>query len=221
MIKNAGMVRKIGLCVAIGGLALGAGVASAETFNATALVENTLAITKVQDLDFGTMFAASANDQAVAGLVLAPDGNVTSATALVVDGASAISDAPKLLSLGGSAAARGSVSVGQGFTLQLPDKTSAALATGSAFVPGEGIALTVNSDPSEAAFYLVDFTVGDVVGGTETDAGSGAWTVTKDFGATEVEFGIGASIYTDGAGTPRTSYQAATYSGTFDVTASY
>lgn len=221
MAKKIRMASKLGFGVVAGGLALGAGLASAASFNATATIENTLAMTVVQDMDFGTLFAASANDQAVAGLILSPNGTVSPATSLVVDGASATTDAPKFLSLGGAAAARGSVLAGQGFTVTVPDKSSALLATGSAFVSGEGIPLTVNADPDQAAFYLTDFTVGDLVGGSAADEGSGAWKVTKDFGATSVEFGIGASIYTDGAGGLRTAYQAAVYSGTFEVTASY
>lgn len=220
MIKNAGMVRKIGLSVAIGGLALGASVASAETFNATALIENTLTITTVQDMDFGTLFAGGADDQTISGLVLAADGGVTTATPIDI-AAVPTGTAPQLISLGGAQAARGSVSVAQNVEITVPDLPSTALVSGNVFVPGAGIAMTVNSDPTEAAFYLADFVVGDAVGGTVGAGTAGVFPITKDFGATEIEFGIGTSIYTDGAGAPRTSYQAATYSGTFDVTASY
>jgi hypothetical protein len=71
----------------------------------------------------------------------------------------------------------------------------------------------------------VDFEVGDVVGGTEAaGTGTGEFDITADFGVESIEFGIGATIYTDGgAGTGgiKESYQAALYTGTFEVEASY
>lgn len=221
MVNNIGMIRKVCLGVAASGLVLASGLASAADFNATANVQNALTVDVVQDMSFGAVFAASANDQAITGLVLKPDGTYAASVEMLVATGASAGAGPTFFELGGETAARGSVTVGRGFTVTVPDYPSADLVASNAFDPTAGIPMTVNNDPAEAAFYLADFTVGDLVGGTAVVATGGNWTVTKDFGATEVEFGIGATIFTDGAGGVRTEYQAAVYSGTFEVTASY
>jgi len=225
MNKNVAMIRKIGFGFAAGGLVLGAGSASAVDFNASADVQNALAVTVVQDLTFGTLFAANANDQGVASLVLTPAGAISQGSALPTNGG-APGDEPSFLSLGGEQPARGSVASASSFTLTVPNLPQAGLESAGdgsgAFVSAAGIAVTVNSDPDEAAFYLTDFTVGDLVGGdVASGSNPGDFDIDPNFGVTDVEFGIGATINTDGAGGLRDSYQAATYTGTFEVTASF
>lgn len=220
MTIKIGMMRKIGFGTLVGALTLGGAYANAEQFEASVSVQNTLALNVVQGMEFGTLFASGANDQAIAGLTLTPAGEISAATPMAVAGADA-TGAPQFFSLGGQAAARGSVASSRDFVITVPNLPSTALVVSEAFVPGAGIPLKLNDDPTEPAFYLVDFTVGDPVGGTVTEDTDGKWDVDPAFGVTEVEFGIGATIFTDGAGGDRTDYREATYTGTFNVTASY
>lgn len=97
-------------------------------------------------------------------------------------------------------------------------------------------------DPTVARLYLANMTVGEVTGGSisgdttsaATDcesatrlpaAAGGAITceITPSFGSTLVEFAIGADIVTDplATATNRNTYQEGTYTGTFEVTATY
>jgi hypothetical protein len=220
MNKNVAMIRKIGGLGLVGVLGLGAGGASAVDFNASADVQNALAVTVVQDMNFGTLFAAKANSSAISSIQLEPNGDIAETTGLAVGGD--VGDAPSFLTLGGGvAAARGSVATSSNFTLTVPNLPQSGLVASTVFVPAGGVVVRVSSDPSEPAFYLTDFTVGDPVDATVTDSGSGEFAVDPGFEVPSVEFGIGATINTDGAGGVRTAYQAATYTGTFEVTASF
>jgi hypothetical protein len=222
MNKNLKTFSKIGGLGLVGVLGLGAGGASAVEFNASADVQNALAVTVVQDMNFGTLFAAKANSSAISSIQLAPNGDIAVITGLAIGGG--VGDAPSFLTLGGGvAAARGSVATSSNFTLTVPNLPRAGLKDGSGvFDSAGGVVVQVSSDPSEPAFYLTDFTVGDPVGATiVAGSGPGEFDVDPGFEVPSVEFGIGATINTDGAGGVRTAYQAATYTGTFEVTASF
>lgn len=207
----------------IAGFALAA-TASAATFNVTTDVENALTVTVVQDLSFGSVFATAAvgaADDEYSTLVLLPNGQFDDDESLAVTGV-------PLMSLGGATAARGSITVGgtTPITVTLPDATATlhAAGTAAAYVEsGAPISLRIggpSGDPAVARFHLVNFTLGDVTGGTAGAAATNTYPVTPAFGSTAVEFGIGATIATDTNGT-RTTYEAGTYSGSFEVTASY
>lgn len=207
----------------IAGFALAA-TASAATFNVTTDVENALTVTVVQDLSFGSVFATTAVDDTLTGystLVLLPNGQFDDTESEVVSGV-------PLLSLGGATAARGSITVGSTtpITVTLPDAAATLHAGGTpaAYVgSGTSISLRIGGptgDPSVARFHLVNFTLGDVTGGTAAAAVGQDYPITPAFGSTTVEFGIGATIATDTSGT-RTTYEAGVYSGTFEVVASY
>lgn len=226
MSKNLAMLRKVGGLGLAGIMAMGAGQAAAVDFNASADVQNTLAVTEVQPMSFGILFAAEANASAISSINLSANGDIAVGTPLQV-AASDTTDAPSFLTLGTGQAARGLVSTGNPFTLTLPSVQQSELVETNTFQDDVAPPLTVNTDPDEAAFYLTDFVLGDFVGGdladdqSTVDASAGEFRIEPGFNATEVEFGIGATINTDGSGSPRTSYQAATYSGTFTVEASF
>lgn len=225
MTKKIGMMRAAGLASAVSALVFGAASLQAEEFSASATIQNTVAVEKVQDMDFGVLYASGANNKAVAGLKLAPEGGITSVTPILVDAAGATTDAPKFLSLGDGQAARGLINSGLNVTISVPEGKSAELADGSAWDATKGVPLSVNADGTEPRFFLVDFEVGDVVGGTAaTGTNPGDFDITADFGVESIEFGIGATIFTDGGagnGTIKEKYQAALYTGTFEVEASY
>ena len=225
MTKTIGTVRKIGLATAVSGLVLGAASLQAEQFTATATIQNTVAVENLQNMDFGILFASGANNKAVAGLKLSPTGDITGVTGLVVDGASDPTDAPQFLSLGEGVPARGRIASGLDVTISVPAFKSDELASGAAWDATKGVPLSVNADNTEPRFFLVDFDVDDVDGGTVSAGGNpGEFVIDASFGVETIEFGIGATIYTDGGagdGTIAENYQAAVYTGTFEVEASY
>ncbi len=204
------------------------GAASAVTFNVSSTVQNALTVTNVADMNLGTLFATTASTGAYKFMTLSPDGTMGSPS-----GHASIT----LLGLGGQAAAQASVAVGTNtaFTVTLPDAEVGALnvdGVGSiGAIQGSGIDVEVAAaDPVVARFKLVNFTVGNVTSGTadanctNLDGSNTLCTLTPDFGATSVDFNIGATIVTDldsGGTGDRDTYQAATYTGTFDVTATY
>ncbi len=209
------------------------GTAAAVDFTASATVQNALTVTNVADMNLGTLFATNASATAYKYITLAPDGTMNTAA-----GAASIT----LLGLGGQSAAQASVAVGNTtqFTVTLPSaevanatplETTGAVTASITAIKGVTDVVEVRvTDPSVARFQLVNFTIGSVTGGTAgaecADITDDAITcaLTPDFGSTEVGFNIGATIVTDlnssGAG-DRDAYQAAAYSGTFTVTASY
>lgn len=223
MVGNAGMIRKVGLCAAVGGLVLGAGVASAESFNATVSVQNKLDVTSVQEMNWGTLYANETSDQLVSAIIMAPDGAVDDTIAAVdVSGSTASDEAPKFFQLSPGTPARGSVSTDQNFTLILPDHEAP---TSSSTFDSSGFAVLTleNGNTSVAQFFMAEFTAGDASGADtfEKDTTDDhKYDVDPAFNATEVEFGIGATIYTDGSDANK-RYEVGTYVGTFEVTAEY
>jgi hypothetical protein len=205
---------------AILGMAI-SGVASATDFNVNATVQNALTVTKVADMNLGTLFATTASNTAYKYITLAPAGTMNTAA-----GAATII----LLGLGGQSAADASVAVGNTtpFTVTLPSHTAAVEATGAVggvITALQGLASPVEvalADPSVARFTLIDFRAGAPTGGTAAAgcATTATCVLTPSFGSTSVGFKIGATIVTDVSGT-RTAYQAGSYTGTFAVTASY
>jgi len=221
---NAKKVAGLG-SVALLGMAM-AGVASAETFNASATVQTTVAITNIVDMDLGTIYATTASGAAgetYSAMTLSPAGVMGAK----VDGTAA---GVVLIGLGGQAAATASIAVSgtSPVTLTLPSAEFTVVPGGAGY--GAGISpLGVEvaaADPSVAKFLLGGFTVGDVTGGT-ADASCTNTTdqlydcvLTPSFGSTQIDFGIGADIVTD-VKSGNTAYQPTTYTGSFTVTASY
>jgi len=218
MNKNMKNFSKMGGLGLAGVLAFGASSAMAEDFTASADVQSTLTITIVNDLNFGTLFAATASSGEVDSLTLAPAGTFTTGpeTSTVVN----------LLSLGGAVQpAQGSVATSNVFTLDLPDDITSTTA-GSINNDAGVTEMTIDGgDPDVAKFLVGNFTVGELVGGSDTGAGVAPDVeIDPDFGATEVSFNIGADVFTDdgaGDGGIREAYEDGTYSGTFTVTASF
>lgn len=226
--------RKTAIVASIGllGVAM-SGSASAVVFNANATVQNALVVTNVADMNLGTIFATTAASAAYRYMSLSP---------LAAMGGSAGSATLTLIGLGGQVAAKGSVAVGVNtpFTVTLPAAEMPTLnplestgAVAGAITALKALADQVEvraTDPSVARFQLVDFVVGNITNGTAsancTTLGGAdtKCTLTPAFGATAVDFNIGATIVTDvnssGAGV-RDTYQAAPYTGTFTVTATY
>ena len=219
--------------LAVAGLV--AGTAGAQTtFQVTATVQNALTVTNAANMNLGTLFATSANSTAYRWVTLAPNGDwgtVQGDTTGVT-----------LITLGGQSAARGSVTVGGNttpFTVTLP---TASLATGAgtqstalgasgaganSWAAGQltilGAAPVVRvADPGVARFYLVNFVAGAVSGGnTSSNCNTATCTITPTFGASDVSFGIGATVVTEYDSGARPSYAAATYTGSFNVSAAY
>ncbi|UDL05860.1 hypothetical protein [Marinobacter sp. CA1] len=215
------MMRKIGLGVVAGGLAIGAGSSYAADFGVTADVQNTLEVTVVAPMSLGTLFVNATDGTGIGTLVLNPDGSFTPGETDQV-----------ITSLGGQSAAQASVATDQNFIVNVPtaaldastwaaagDVATTLLAAGAVEVRLGGTA----GDPNVARLYLANFTVGDITDGVESGgpAVPGApVTIDPDFGATAVTFGIGAEVFTDDSGT-RTQYETGTYEGTFEVTAEF
>jgi hypothetical protein len=218
MNKNMKTFSKIGGLGLAGVLAFGASSAMAEEFTASADVQSTLTITIVNDLNFGTLFAATASSGEVDSLTLAPAGTFTTGpeTSTVVN----------LLSLGGAVQpAQGSVATSNVFTLDLPDDI-ADVTAGSINNDAGVTEMTIDGgDPDVAKFLVGNFRVDELVGGTDTAGGAAPDVeIDPDFGSTEVSFNIGADVFTDdgaGVGGIREAYEDGTYSGTFTVTASF
>lgn len=203
--------------IALAGIVM-SGTASAVNFSVTADVQNALTVTNVADMNLGTLFATTASSGEYRYMTLGTDGVMGSPQGV---GSPTIT----LLSLGGSiAAASASVAVGNNtpFTVTLPDAEPAAALDGST-VPVVTTTIEIQAvDPAAARFTLVSFRAGTVTGGTAAPAcaTSISCVLTPSFAATQVDFGVGVTLVTDTSGT-RTVYQPTTYTGNFDVTASY
>ncbi len=209
----------------VGAVSLVATSADAVDFNATALVENTVTVTSVNDFDLGTLFATvtgTANTDGVGALVIAPDGSITDPTD---------SGSVNLISLSAATAAQGSVDMAADFSLTLPDTTGIDAADFVADAGGNIIAnvaanaielIHESANPTVPSLFLMHFTVGDVSGGTnaENATNDGDFTITQGFGESTYVFNIGATVTTEPT-TSVESYQTGTYSGTITVTASY
>jgi len=215
--KTAGVMSALLLGMTI------SGVASAVTFNATATVQNALTVTKVADLNLGTLFATTASGAAYKYMTIGTDGTMSAPL-----GAATVT----LMSLGGQSAGSATVAVGNttAFTVTLPSGTAAVENTGAvagtitalAALTAPAIAEVKLADPAVARFTLINFRAGTPTGGTAAAGCATANTclLTPSFGSTSVGFGVGATIVTDVSGT-RTAYQAGSYTGSFAVTASY
>ncbi len=213
---------------AAGVISLGASTAQAVDFGASATLENTLAVTVVNDLDIGTVFATetgAALTNGVGALIIAPDGSVTPHP---TDSATV-----ELVSLGTPVGAQGSVDMSADFNLVMPDTTAAVAAdfaanagTSLATITGGSANATelvhVSANPSVPSLYLMHFTVSDVSGGVSAEGtpNQGDFSITQDFGETTYVFNVGATVTTEPTAAAAT-YQAGVYSGTFAVTAAY
>jgi hypothetical protein len=229
MNKNMKTFSKIGGLGLVGALAFGATQAQAETFNVTTDVQNTLAITVVQEMNLGTLFAATANSSAVSTLILNPDTGAYGTLEEKLLGGSA-GDGPSLVSLGGQQPAIGSVATSEDFKATLPAGLIADLDVltdfddqNQAVLDGDIIEVRIGGaggDPSVARFYLTDFIVGGETADSNLTQNANVASFAPGFGVSTVEFAIGATVITDGSG-DRDSYEAGTYTGTFDVEAAF
>lgn len=216
---------RLALAVA-GAVSLVTFTAQAEIFNATATLQDTLAVTVVQEFDIGTVFATATAANLVDGvgaMVISPTGDVSAA---------ASNGTVNVTSLAAPTPAQGSVAMAADFTLTLPTTTTvdatefddggAANVTGAAIVAEGAELIHESANPAVPSLYLVHYTVSAVSGGTVgTDtANNGVFAVTQDFGETEFVFNIGATVTTEPSASVQV-YQAGIYSGTFEVTAAY
>jgi hypothetical protein len=214
-------------------LGLGATAVHAVEFKAQAIVENTLTVANRQEMVLGTLFA-TASGGATGGV---------GALAITAAGVTTASPTPsdagiKLISLGTPVPAQGAVTMADDFTLTFVDTSTiietefadggTANALGAAQVAVGTELIIAGADPSVASLWLSHFTLGDVSGGTvgtETNpAGSptpngGTFPISAGFSETEYVFNIGATVATESGNS--LNYEAGTYEGTFEVTASY
>ena len=211
-------------------IGLGSTIAQAEDFDATAELQNTLAITVVNDLDLGTLFATTTGAALSEGV-----------GALVISAADGLATAPTtngevtLTSLSGSAAASGTIDVLQDLTLILPDTNTITEAqfdgTGLASdTMSVGGAIELTNDAAAAgnpSLWLMHFTVASATTGTTTttetgDPANGGRYSVDVTAAGEYSFTVGATVTTAPYdGTAQQSYEAGTYGGTFSVIAEY
>lgn len=223
-LRMAGIVRLTGVA---GLLAFGASGAMAETFTGTAVVQSALVITKVADLDLGTLFATEASSGEYSYITFDPTG-ATSASAAAPAGGF------QVLQLGTVTPASGTVAVGSQtqFDITLPAANVPAIATTNA-----ALAMTATHEPvylcaggacgntAVPRLGLVNFLVGGVTGGTLNSQTLNVAAVTPSFGSTSVGFTVGVTVTTDTntAGAARTAwtYQDTTYTGSFEITAAY
>ena len=211
------------------------GTVAAETFTATATVQNALTVVKVNDMALGTIFATTASSGVNRYMTLGSDGTM----------GSSLGDASlTLIGLGGHSVAQASIAVGStaDVTVTLPDAEPGTAITGIAADTAElaqlpDVVWVDVADPDVAKFQLINFTVGNVGGGTagancssvDDDSGAAPGTVnlctlTPTFGSTSLTFDMGATIVTDtlATGATRNTYAASSaYDGNFTVTATY
>jgi hypothetical protein len=226
MNKNATMMSKIGGLGLAGVMAFGASSAMAEEFGASANVSSALAITIVNDMNFGDIFASTASSADVASLAMAPDGTFT--TGDRDDG-----NEVKILSLGGDVQpAQGTVATTNNFTIVLPDHVNTA--DPAIYDQAGTTEMTIaGGDPGIAKLLVANFTVGVLTSAVElsetvtaaaTTGDPREYVINPDFDAVDVGFNIGADIITDdgaGVGGDRVEYEDGVYSGTFTVTAEF
>lgn len=247
MTKNVSIIRKIGGVGLAGAMTLGSSAAMAVDFDATATVQNALDVTVVNQMNLGTIFATSASTGAVGILRLTPVGGLTAVT----DGTAGPSilslggQTPARASVAVGTDTEFTVELPPSIlttNLANGDVAEATFTSGGLEALAGAVELRIGGtagNPSVARLYLGNFTVGDVTGGSITGDTSGAATdctsatrlgaaagdtvqclITPTFDATAVEFAIGADIITDTT-SGRDTYQEGTYTGTFEVTATY
>ncbi len=201
-------------------VALGFGVvgtASANTpFNVNATVQNALVVTNVNDMNLGTVFATKASTGFYRYMTLSPAGTFNNSLG---------SAATTLISLGGAAAATGSVNAltTAPFTVVLPTVTANLVNTGDATYTLTGSAVDVqslSSPATSARFTLVNFRAGNPTNGTADTGCSTASSCQITPAATgAVTFKIGATLVT--GQNAQTDFVTGAYQGTFNVSATY
>lgn len=223
---NANLKKYLGVISAAGLLVTASSTASAATFTVTSQVQNTLTVATTANMDLGTLFATAASSTQYNYIILSPDSSM---------GTAEVSGGLTLLSLGTPIAAQGTVTVGVGnttpFDVTLPayeitmvnDGVDAGnITTLNGFDDNNKVAHD-SGNTTIARFALVNFRAGNVPSLEGTAAGtcatSNVCTITPLFAGADVNFYVGATIVTDTGG--NTAYQAGTYNGSFEVTASY
>lgn len=226
MQKTIKTLRMAGIVGVSSLLGMTATSAFAVDIDAEATVQNALTVTEVAPMNLGTLFATAGSTTAYSHLSLNPNTGV-------VDDGTQTAGYP-LISLGGATRAQARVTIGTDavFTVTLPNAvTDAALdgTTAAAYTTlgGAPVTLTHSSgNPGVAAIELVNFSINvPAASGVLNTAGCGVGAVAAfecvvdpAFGVTDFDFFIGAEIKTEEVDE---QYQAGTYSGTFEVTASY
>lgn len=183
------------------GALLGTG-ANAETFNVTAEVSNTIALTETTPLDFGTLFIRRGLDSggaAGAALVLGTDGTF-SGTGTGAEGGAGTDIVSRVVSLGGSSPATLSVTGASAFAnLTITLGTTTPLIHSSANPSLPTITLgTLTSNPTTAAGLTLDA------------SGNGNIVIGATITASTVTGTTAGTAYADG-----------TYTGTYAVSVSY
>ena len=230
--------KRLAIAVA-GAVSLGATVAHAVDFNATTTLQNTLAVTVVQDFDLGTVFATQTGTALTDGV----GGFRISAVDGTADGETGFSASVSLQSLTTPTPAQGAIDTIGTFDLQLPDTsafnpddfpanggTNSNLASITAETPADDAQVVElvheSGDPNVPSLYMLHFTIADTndgdsdIGTTTPVATNGQYEITPAFGVTTYNFNIGATVITEPT-TAAAQYQAGIYSGTFEVTAAY
>ena len=221
-------IRKNYVTLAVAGvLGLGASVALAVDFPANATVQNVLAVDIVNEFELGTLFAVNTGDIPADGVgrlkISAADGSVSTIGTIAAG-------APPLTSIVTPTPGTGTVSIVADFTLQFPNTATideAGMAgAGNTLAEYQSEAVPLNLDGgtgTEAALWLMHFTVSDVIGGeaTEATANTGTFNVVRDGASTEYTFNIGATITTQPTEGTSLDYTAGLYSGTILIEASY
>lgn len=246
--RYCGKIRQLSIA-AIVGLA-GSGIASvalAADFGVNASVQNTLTINVDQDMDTGTLFASSATSGGVKYMTmqLPSDGSGTATWDTAQEPAANTGLSITFISLAPPTPARGTITgVGTAdLKITLPGEHvdwSSYDSTAAGDIPTthpDAVAIeNTVGNPDIPDFYLVNFFIGDeTTTGTNdptlsnscTDTTDGDYpvcTITPGFTGTtqDISFSIGMDITTDDrASVTGQAYQATTYTGSFEVTASY
>ena len=225
------------LALAIAGVfSLSAIAVQAEDFNASGTLQNTLAITNLQDFDIGNVFAV---DTGVGDGTLYSGGVgafvINAETGVATETAS--SATVTLTSLSTPTPAQGSVDSSTEFDLVLPDTSSidpldfvddADTTVGPTLVNISTAATPLIHDsgnPAVPNLYMMHFTVVGVSDGDITvngAANTGSFTIEPGFGVTSFVFNIGATVTTEpNVATTTEPYQEGIYTGTFTVLANY
>lgn len=221
------------LSSAVAGLAGMAGTISAQTFNATATVQNAVTITQVTPLHFGTVFATRTNTGSSATedntwsrkLTLSPAGAVSAV-------ASSSGSAPQMLSLGGATAGQysapglpsnGSVGIGfltaDGSAFSNSTETTAACAydTPALAVTGDKIVMQNGADPT-TGFFCVDAFTSNRTGLMPVGV-TPATGYALGFGITTLTFDLGATLVAQAPTTDalQRQFAAGSYTGSFQM----
>lgn len=217
------------LSSAIAGLAGMAGTISAQTFTATATVQNAVTINQVTPLSFGTVFAtttaagsASADETYSSKLTLTDAGTASAATAQANVG-------PNLLSLGGATAGQfAAPGLPLNSSVSLVFKNAAAATHTNATVTLAECPFTLASDAAPTKIVMTHSSNDPSLGFFCVDAfttnrtnliGAG---YTLPFGVTELTFNLGATLVAQAplTGAART-FEAGVYTGSFEMEISF